>query len=93
MKLSPQTINAINAGLKAGKLLYKYRNLCETNDQFVFKEKIPDEFLDENKITEKINQGLDLLGRDEKFNVVKIDNNFPRYLIDNKKKYSDWISK
>ena len=26
MKLSPQTINAINAGLKAGKLLYKYRN-------------------------------------------------------------------
>jgi len=75
------------------ELLYKYRNLCETNDQFVFKEKIPDEFLDENKITEKINQGLDLLGRDEKFNVVKIDNNFPRYLIDNKKKYSDWISK
>ena len=46
-----------------------------------------------NKITEKINQGLDLLGRDEKFNVVKIDNNFPKYLIDNKKKYSDWISK
>ena len=26
MKLSPQTINAINAGLKAGKLLYQYRN-------------------------------------------------------------------
>ena len=75
------------------ELLYKYRNLCETNDQFVFKEKISDEYLDENKIKEKINQGLDLLGRKEKFNVVKIDSNFPRYLLDNKKIYSDWISK
>ena len=26
MKLLPQTINAINAGIKAGKILYKYRN-------------------------------------------------------------------
>ena len=67
--------------------------MCETNDQYVFNEKISDEFLDENKIKEKIEQGLDLLGRKEKFKVVKIDNNFPKFLLENLSKYSDWISK
>ena len=77
----------------ASDLLYKYKNLCETDDQYVFNEKISDEFLDKNKIKEKIDQGLDLLGRKEKFNVVKIDDNFPKYLLDNISKYSEWISK
>ena len=67
--------------------------MCETNDQYVFNEKISDEFLDENKIKEKIEQGLDLLGRKEKFKVVEIDNNFPKFLLENLSKYSDWISK
>ena len=77
----------------ASELLYKYQNLCETNDQYVFNEKIPDEFLDEKKIKEKIEQRLDLLGRKEKFKVVEIDNNFPEFLLKNLSKYSDWISK
>jgi len=77
----------------ASELLYKYQNLCETNDQYVFNEKISDEFLDENKIKEKIEQRLDLLGRKEKFKVVEIDNNFPKFLLENLSKYSDWISK
>ena len=77
----------------ASELLYKYKNLCETDDQYVFNEKISDEFLDKNKIKEKIDQGLDLLGRKEKFNVVKIDDNFPKYLLENISKYSEWISK
>ena len=67
--------------------------MCETNDQYVFNEKISDEVLDENKIKEKIEQGLDLLGRKEKFKVVEIDNNFPKFLLENLSKYSDWISK
>jgi beta-1,4-mannosyl-glycoprotein beta-1,4-N-acetylglucosaminyltransferase len=77
----------------ARDLLYKYKNLCETDDQYVFNEKISDEFLDENKIKEKIDQGLDLIGRKEKFNVVNIDDNFPKYLLDNISKYSEWIVK
>tara|TARA_Y100001958_G_C21162071_1_gene495715 strand:- start:275 stop:1090 length:816 start_codon:yes stop_codon:yes gene_type:complete len=75
------------------ELLYKYKNLCETNDKYVFKEKISEEFLNENKIKDKIKLGLDLLGRKEKFDVVEIDNNFPKYILENKDKYYNWISK
>ena len=75
------------------ELLYKYKNLCETNDQYVFKEKIPEELLNEKSIENKIKQGLDLLGRNEQFKIVKIDDTFPKHLIDNQKKYLDWISK
>ena len=74
-------------------LLYKYKNLCETNDQFVFNEKISEEFLDEKSIESKIRNGIDLLGRNEKFRFVELDNTFPEYLLKNQKKYSDWISK
>ena len=75
------------------ELLYKYKNLCETNDQYVFKEKIPEELLNEKSIENKIKQGLDLLGRNEQFKFVELDNTFPKHLLDNQNKYSEWISK
>jgi beta-1,4-mannosyl-glycoprotein beta-1,4-N-acetylglucosaminyltransferase len=36
------------------ELLYKYKNLCETNDPYVFKEKIDEKFLDINLIKKNI---------------------------------------
>ncbi len=77
----------------AKELLYKYKNLCETNDKFVFNETIPEKFLDEKEIYNKIKNGLDIIGRDEKFISVELNNTFPKYLIENKNKYSNWISK
>jgi len=74
-------------------LLYKYKNLCETKDEFVFYEKISEEFLNEKSIEEKIKHGIDIIGRDEKFEFKVIDNTFPKYIFQNQKKYSDWISK
>ena len=38
----------------ARDLLYKYKNLCETDDQYVFNEKISDEFLDENNLPSRM---------------------------------------
>ena len=29
----------------------------------------------------------------EEFKIVKLDNSFPKYLLNNKEKYKDWISK
>ena len=75
------------------ELLHKYKNLCETNDKFVFKESISEEFLDEKKISDKIKFGLDIIGRDEVFKFVEINQSFPEYLIKNQDKYSSWISK
>ena len=70
-------------------LLYKYKNLCETNDQYVFKEKIDPRYLNESEITKNINLGKDLIGRDHEYFRVDIDSNFPKYLINNKEKYKD----
>ena len=34
----------------------------------------------------------DIFHRDQKFNKVKIDNNYPKYILKNKKKLSKWIA-
>ena len=73
------------------KLLYKYKNLCETNDPHVFKEKIDEKFLNLESIKKNIHQGKDLIGRDHDYVSVNIDESFPRYLLDNKELYKDWI--
>ena len=80
--------------LKSPKdLVYKYKNLCETNDPFIFKESIPDEMLDEKKIEKKILFGLDIIGRDEQFKFTELDQTFPLYLLKNKQKYLNWITR
>ena len=72
-------------------LLYKYKNLCETNDPINFKEKIDEKFLDINEIKKRVVKGEDIIGRDDNFNKVPLDSSFPTYLIENIKKYKDWI--
>ena len=72
-------------------LLYKYKNLCETNDPINFKEKIDEKYLDINEIKKRVVKGEDIIGRDDNFNKVPLDSSFPNYLIDNIKKYKDWI--
>jgi beta-1,4-mannosyl-glycoprotein beta-1,4-N-acetylglucosaminyltransferase len=80
--------------LKSPKdLVYKYKNLCETNDKFAFNQKISQELLDEKIIDNKISSGSDILNRNEKFRFTKLDDSFPEYLLKNKKKYLNWIAK
>ena len=73
------------------ELLYKYKNLCETNDPYIFKEKIDSKHLDINEIKKKIELGQDIIGREEVYKHQKLDNSFPEYIIENVKKYKDWI--
>ena len=73
-------------------LLYKYKNLCETNDPINFKEKIDDKYLNMHSIREKINNQRDIIGRDDNFKKIPLDSSFPKYLITNLKLYSDWIA-
>ena len=72
-------------------LLYKYKNLCETNDPYIFKEKIEEKYLDIVEIKKRISLGQDIIGRDEKYKIKKIDNSFPEFIINNIDKYKDWI--
>jgi len=73
------------------ELLYKYKNLCETNDPYIFKERIDSKYLDVNEIKKKIKRGQDIIEREEIYKHQKLDNSFPQYIIENIKKYKDWI--
>ena len=73
------------------QLLYKYKNLCETDDPHVFKEKIDEKYLDLDEIKKRINNGLDIIGRDENYKPVSLDAKFPDYILDKKKELKDWI--
>jgi len=75
----------------AEELLYKYRNLCETNDSFIFNESIDQKYLDLESIKNKINSGEDIIGRNDMFKKIKIDKSFPKYILKNISLYKDWI--
>ena len=76
----------------AENLSYKYKNLCETNDPYHFKEKINEKYLDTNKIQENINKGKDLIGRNDTYQKIEIDNSYPDYFLKNINNYKDWIA-
>ncbi|MDB9831848.1 hypothetical protein OAC19_02050 [Candidatus Pelagibacter sp.] len=74
------------------ELLYKYNNLCETNDPYIFKEKIDNKFLDLNSIKKNIENKQDIIGRSHEYFIIPIDNKLPEYLKDNLPQYKNWIS-
>mgnify|MGYP006135163385 FL=1 len=75
----------------AKELLHKYKNLCETNDPYVFKEKIDIKKINIKNIEEKILKGRDIIGRNEIYEAKKIDNTFPKKILENKIKFKEWM--
>jgi len=73
------------------KILYKYKNLCETDDPYSFNEKIDEKYLNLDEIKKRVSKGLDIIGRDEKYLPVSLDKRFPDYIIDQKETLKDWI--
>ncbi len=73
------------------ELLYKYQNLCETDDPINFKEKIDKKYLDLSEIAYRVKKGLDIIGRDDSFIRVEVDNTYPKYLLHNINNYFKWI--
>ena len=72
-------------------LLYKYKNLCETNDPIHFNESIDSKYLQLDEIRKKITSGEDIIGRKDSFIKVNLDSSFPEYLTKNRDIYKDWI--
>ena len=73
------------------QLLYKYKNLCETNDPYVFKEKIDEKFLNLDEIKKRVDKGSDIIGRNENFKPIPLDSKFPNYVLKNKLQLKKWI--
>ena len=49
------------------------------------------DFTDKENIEKRINTGKDIFGRDITYRKVQIDNSFPKYIIENKEKFKEWI--
>jgi beta-1,4-mannosyl-glycoprotein beta-1,4-N-acetylglucosaminyltransferase len=50
------------------------------------------EFLNLEDIEKKINNSQDIFDRGIVYKKVKIDNSFPKYIVDNKEKFKEWIT-
>ncbi len=49
------------------------------------------EFTNEKKIEERIKNQVDIFDRNIKYEKVKLDGSFPKYILDNLNKYKSWI--
>ncbi len=77
---------------KPEELLYKYKNLCETNDPYHFKERISEKYLNLDQIKEQILNNKDIIGRDDVFKKVNIDDEYPEYIAKNIKNLKEWVA-
>jgi beta-1,4-mannosyl-glycoprotein beta-1,4-N-acetylglucosaminyltransferase len=73
------------------QLLFKYKNLCEYKDNYVFFNKIDESFLDERIIERNIKNQKDIIGRNDVFKKQIIDNSYPQYILENIKAFNNWI--
>ncbi len=60
-------------------------------NSFAHQEYNTKEFTDIKKIEEKISKKIDIFGRNIQYKAIDIDESFPQYIRDNKKKFRDWI--
>ena len=65
--------------------------MCETNDPYHFKEKIDSKYLDLEEIKKRIEQQEDIIGRNDKFRKIDVNNDYPKYILENINKLKEWI--
>jgi len=77
------------------ELLYKYKNMAETKDIFVWEGsvdgKIDPKYLSVEQIENSIKEGRNLAGKNEYFQKIEIDSSYPKYILQNLIKLKEWI--
>tara|TARA_B110000858_G_scaffold297_1_gene365 strand:+ start:166 stop:990 length:825 start_codon:yes stop_codon:yes gene_type:complete len=77
------------------ELLYKYKNMAETKDIFIWEGsvdgKIDPKYLSVEQIENSIKEGRNLAGKNEYFQKIEIDNSYPKYILQNLLKLKEWI--
>tara|TARA_B100001173_G_scaffold307494_1_gene316156 strand:+ start:1078 stop:1887 length:810 start_codon:yes stop_codon:yes gene_type:complete len=58
---------------------------------FAHKEYSGDKFSSVDVIKEKINKKIDLFNRGQKYKVIDLDNNFPKYILNNLEKFKEYL--
>ena len=73
------------------QLLFKYKNLCEYRDNYVFFNSIDEGYLNKKTIEQNIYNQKDIIGRNDVFKKQVINSIYPKYILDNISKFQDWI--
>ena len=71
--------------------LKKPRDISIKIKAYSHQEFYKDEFVNEEKIAERIKNRTDIFDRNYKYEKVDLDNTFPRYILENISKYQNWI--
>jgi beta-1,4-mannosyl-glycoprotein beta-1,4-N-acetylglucosaminyltransferase len=67
------------------------KNIAKKIKAYSHQEYNNEEFTDINSIENKINNLKDLFNRNIKYQKVELDDTFPKYILDNKKDFKNWI--
>ena len=59
---------------------------------FAHQEFNKQEYTDIQKIEEKMRNNKDIFDRDFEYKKINLDNTFPKYILENKVKFSDWLA-
>ena len=79
--------------MEAG-IFHIYKNLRTSPKKvrsFAHGEFNRDDFVNEENIRLKIEKNEDIFGRGYKIKRIELDESFPKYILDNKKKLKEWI--
>tara|TARA_B100001123_G_scaffold419029_1_gene523699 strand:- start:78 stop:887 length:810 start_codon:yes stop_codon:yes gene_type:complete len=87
----PRNLQIIQNGGWHFAYLQSPKKISEKIKSFAHGEYNKIHFTDEKNIEEKISKGEDIFDRKINYKKVEIDNSFPKYIIQNKEKFKQWI--
>ena len=87
----PKNLQIIKNGGWHFAYLQSPENISKKIKSFAHGEFNKVNFTNQENIKEKIIMGKDIFDRDIIYKKVKIDNSFPKYIVDNKEKFQEWI--
>ena len=71
--------------------LKKPKDIAKKIKAYSHQEFNKDDFVDEKKIEERINNGKDLFNRSFEYKKIEIDESFPKYILENRAIFEEWI--
>jgi len=71
--------------------LKKPKDIAIKIKSYSHQEFYKDKFIDEEKIAQRIKNKQDIFDRNIKYEKIKIDESFPKYIVNNKEKFKEWI--
>lgn len=87
----PKNLKIIKDGGWHFSFLYDVDGIIKKISSFQHIEFDKDEYKNKETIIKKINEGKDVFNRNFLFKKIKIDEKFPKFIIENKEKYKNWI--